>query len=357
MRTQWGPDRFRRGISVGLMSLAIVAGACSTDAAVPTTAAPLAADDVEIPADATFLRRPVDRAAPGFRLTDQDGNQVALADFSGQWVLLDWVFTNCVTFCPLVTNDMTRARQGLEAAIGDRLHLVTITFDPERDTVAALKAFSSQMTGGTDGWSWLTGTAEETDAIAADYGVAFDPAAAVAGVPQFDHTSLMVVVGPDGRERYRYFGYGWADDVVSVMSDQLGLAPAGTSEPVAAPAPAAPDTEGFEALIADAIILPWEEWELEPGVSSQAIYQFPNTGTLSSYVDAVRSEAASRGYEGELEFLASMHAWMIPDDGGRYTGIGYVDNLAVVVEGESHNAVLTALLSLDEEWCCTTPGL
>jgi protein SCO1/2 len=352
MRAHTGPGDTRRRTAGGLIALVLIASCTSTSSS-PTTAPPLATDDVEIPADTTFIRRPVDRVAPEFALTDQDGNAVTLSDLRGRWILMDWVFTNCVTFCPLLTNDMTAARQGLEAAFGENLHMVTITFDPERDTVEALKAFSSRMTGGADGWSWLTGSAEQTDAVAADYGVSFDPTAAVAGVVQYDHTSLMVVVGPDGRERYRYFGYGWADDVIALMADLVGVgAPVAAPDVQPTPSPAA----DYEALAADAIILPWEEWELEPGVTSQALYQFPNTGTLRSYVDAVVDDAEAHDRAGELVFLAAMHAWMIPRDGERFLGIGYVDNLAIVVEGDTHFDVMTALLALDEEWCCSTPG-
>jgi hypothetical protein len=37
----------------------------------------------------------------------------------------------------------------------------------------------------------------------------------------FDHTALLVLIGPDGREQDRYFGTGWAEDLLERLEAKL----------------------------------------------------------------------------------------------------------------------------------------
>ncbi|MEE8330522.1 MAG: SCO family protein [Acidimicrobiia bacterium] len=346
-------------------ALLILTAACSgADAAdEPDVVAAIAEASAEFAAatldadGSPFLHRPIDRVAPAFTLTDQKGEEVSLSDFAGKWVVVDWVFTNCTTFCPLLTGQMNQVHRGLGDAVGDEIQMITISFDPVRDTPQALLDHSSRVTGGAEGWSWLTGTSEQTDAVAADYGVSFDPSDAVAGIAQFDHTALMVVIGPDGREKHRYLGTGWSDDVLERLNTEaLGLAPPPAvvaAEPVAEPAEVSADVA---ELLAPAIALPWEEFELEPGVTSQVMYQFPSQGQMLTYVDTVGEDAISQGVEVKRLELSAMKVRLVKWADDRAVGIGYDTNLAVTVEGESSRAVLDALGVLDSEWCCGTAG-
>ena len=355
--------RWVRPSILGLALVAMLSAACSSagTAAVEVESTGVlaiegasAASDTDIDLDgAPFLHRPVDREAPGFSLTDQDGNIVNLSDFAGKWVLIDWVFTNCVTFCPLLTGGLNVVHSGLGDAVGQDVQLVSITFDPTRDTPEALRAYASAVAPDQTGWAWLTGTEAETGAVAAAYGVSFDPAPSVNGVAQFDHTSLLVIVDPNGREKHRYFGSGWSQDVIERLEAAFGSAPAPS-------VPAADREQPLSAAAADlletAIALPWEDWELEAGVSSQILYQFPSTGQLASFVRQSREDTEDGGAEVSRVNLSAMTVAMMPGDGGAFTGIGYTENLAVVVEGDSRSSVLGALSVLDNEWCCGTPG-
>ena len=302
--------------------------------------------------EAPFLHRPVNRVAPPFTLKDQFGAQVSLADFRGKWILVDWVFTNCLTFCPILTGDMHEVGQGIGSALGSDIELVTVSFDPTRDTPAVMQAHAAATTGGLEGWTWLTGTQEETDAVAAAYGVSFDPAEPIGEVAQFNHTNVMVIIDPAGRERHRYLGTGWSDDALQTLEAEV-LSPA---EPaIIAEAQPEPSEPAVSAVLEEAIALPWEDFELEPGTTSQVLYQFPNSGSMLRYVDQVGATAVDRGAEVTRLNLSAMKVSLIPWPDGTALGIGYDTNLAVAVEGESVRAVLNALSELDNEWCCGTP--
>ena len=181
-----------------------------------------------------FLHRPVDRVAPDFTLTDQNGERVSLADFRGKWVVVDWIYTNCKTVCPAFTAELSIVRNGLGERVGQEVQLVSITFDPERDTPEAMKAQAAKVNGDIPGWSWLTGAKSETDAVAEAYGLAFEASSPAEGAghsheegaephqdTMFDHTALLVVIGPDGRERDRYFGTGWSQDLLERLEAKL----------------------------------------------------------------------------------------------------------------------------------------
>jgi len=341
---------------VGASVLVLVMVACSNG---DETSAPVVAADFDVEsvagADAApFLYRPVDRVAPGFTLINQDSDLVSLSDYRGSWVLMDWVFTNCVTFCPLLTGDMLTLRDDLGEAVGTEVELVTITFDPTRDSATALKAYAAQVGASSSGWSWLTGTEAETGAVAASYGIAYEPSDAVNGIPQFDHTNLMVMIGPDGRERHRYLGTGWSADALERIQGELA------NQQTAAPAPSAPPTTAADAALPSflegTLVLPWEEWELTRGVVSQDLYQFSGEPKRRSFVDLMVGEAEARDAPVSRQILSSMRSVTYPTPDGGYVSIGYTLNLAVVVEAATIGDALNALYVIDSEWCCSSPG-
>lgn len=158
---QW--SRLSRISAIGLAAI-ILAGACASgtdpevQAAAPDEQPPLVSElllDEE-----QFLHRPMDREAPGFTLIDYTGETVDLSDFEGKWVLIDWVYTNCLTVCPLLTTEMKFVRQGVEDIGADDVQFVSISFDPEVDTPAALKSHAVAVGGDVEGWAWLTGDQE-----------------------------------------------------------------------------------------------------------------------------------------------------------------------------------------------------
>ena len=133
-----------------------------------------------------------------FRLMDHTGKRVTDADFKGRFMLVYFGYTFCPDVCPAELQTMGRAMDRL-AARGDKIVPVFITVDPERDTMAILKdyvaAFHPRMVG-------LTGSTAEVKAAAKAYKVYFRKApGAQAGDKDYlmDHTSIIYLVGPDGK--------------------------------------------------------------------------------------------------------------------------------------------------------------
>jgi cytochrome oxidase Cu insertion factor (SCO1/SenC/PrrC family) len=100
-------------------------------------------------------------------LVNQDGETVRFFDdvLKDKVVVISFIFTNCEGACPIITRKLTLVRDQLEGYIGNPIQFVTLSLDPERDTPAAMKEFAKLHKADHDGWVFLTGKAENLDAI------------------------------------------------------------------------------------------------------------------------------------------------------------------------------------------------
>src|ERR1700693_5966894 len=100
----------------------------------------------------------LDYHVPDIRLVRDDGKTVELRNEldDGRAVLVNFIFTSCTSVCPLsskVFADFAR-KLGPERK---RVHLVSISIDPEQDTPARLREYARQFHAGPE-WRHYTGT-------------------------------------------------------------------------------------------------------------------------------------------------------------------------------------------------------
>jgi cytochrome c peroxidase len=115
------------------------------------------------PAPGTYALPPLGEAADGEVLTSE-GAPARLHDlFGGRVVLLSFVYTHCsdAEGCPLATAVLHRVGRRLaeEPALADRVRLLSLSFDPERDTPEVMHRYAESFSGGSD-WRFLTGRSE-----------------------------------------------------------------------------------------------------------------------------------------------------------------------------------------------------
>ena len=93
------------------------------------------------------------KAPPAVVLEDQDGRHFRLSDFSGRVVLVDFVYTQCRSLCRTAGALVQPLSRSLaqDKATSDVM-LVTISFDPARDTPAVLRAHAQRL--GADPARW-----------------------------------------------------------------------------------------------------------------------------------------------------------------------------------------------------------
>lgn len=124
----------------------------------------------------TYVWKPEERlsviqAAPAFEMNDIDGHPVSLASTNGKVRLVYYYFANCPDVCPPTTFLLAQAQELLreQGKLGTEVELISITFDPERDTPDVIRKFAERTSAEIgDGWHFLRGDSEETIKLAAD---------------------------------------------------------------------------------------------------------------------------------------------------------------------------------------------
>lgn len=132
------------------------------------------------------------RQLPSVQLEDELGAKFELADLCGRVLVVDFVYTQCPTICKSLgaTSSQLAHRLALQDDTADAM-VVSISFDPGRDTPARLRAFRSAMEPSPSGWRLLRPT--DGDGLASllkSFGVvAIDD-----GLGGFDHNAALHVV-------------------------------------------------------------------------------------------------------------------------------------------------------------------
>ena len=125
--------------------------------------------------------------------TDDSGRRFVLGSLKGRPVVLTMFFTSCSYACPLLVADMSRIRDALPAAQRDQAALVLVSFDPARDTPAALREYRESR-GLDRQWTLLHGDNDAVRELAALLGVKFKQEAN----GQFAHSNLISILNAEG---------------------------------------------------------------------------------------------------------------------------------------------------------------
>ena len=141
-----------------------------------------------------------------FQLTDHNGQPRSLKDFKGKLVVMFFGYTQCPDVCPTTMTELAEVKK-LLGADGDKLQVLFVTVDPERDTPEVLKGY---MTSFDPAFLALRGTPEQLAALAKDFKVYFKKAEGRTPASYtMDHSSASLVYDTQGRLRlYTRYGSG-----------------------------------------------------------------------------------------------------------------------------------------------------
>ncbi|MDE2360837.1 MAG: SCO family protein [Betaproteobacteria bacterium] len=144
-----------------------------------------------------------------FSLEDPIGATRTLADFRGKAVVLFFGYTQCPDVCPTTLSTLAQAMK-LLGSDADRVQVLFVTIDPERDTPALLAryvpAFDPRFLG-------LWGDAEATGRTAKEFKIVYEKVpGATPGSYTMDHSAGSYVFDPQGRLRL-YVAYGQGAEV------------------------------------------------------------------------------------------------------------------------------------------------
>jgi protein SCO1/2 len=156
----------------------------------------------------------VNYSVPALSLVRQDGKKAAFpAELDdGRAVLLQFIYTSCTAICPVTTQTFSQVQDklGKDAA---KLHMVSVSIDPEYDTPARLDSFAKKLGAGAQ-WQFYTGTLQDSVTMQK----AFD---AYRG-DKMNHVAVSYLRAAPGKPWVRLDGLRSADDLVKEYRSLAG---------------------------------------------------------------------------------------------------------------------------------------
>lgn len=133
-------------------------------------------------------------------VADHDGSLRRLEDFRGRVVVLAFGYLQCPNFCPTTLAKLAEVRR-LLGTDGERVQVLFVTLDPERDSATMLKAY---VTAFAPGFLGLRPEGPALTAVAREFRVFYEKVpGGQADSYSIDHSTSLRVVDAAGRIRLR----------------------------------------------------------------------------------------------------------------------------------------------------------
>lgn len=151
-----------------------------------------------------------DTLTEDYTLTNQFGEQVSFPDdFSDKVLVVGYVYTNCPDICPMITYNMRDLQR--EFPEDQDFHLISISFDPERDTPEVLRSYAESYNVDQSNWSMLTGETSVVNEVLDKLSIATvkTPTRFTENnkaVYFIDHTDKVSLIDKKGQVRNHYLG-------------------------------------------------------------------------------------------------------------------------------------------------------
>jgi len=102
---------------------------------------------------------------PDITLFNQDGKKVRLSALTNSEipVIVDFIYGTCTTICPVLSAGFVNLQRKL-GADSDKVHLISITIDPENDSPKVMKEYLKRYRA-KPGWDFLTGSRADIDTV------------------------------------------------------------------------------------------------------------------------------------------------------------------------------------------------
>lgn len=160
----------------------------------------------------------IDYKMPQVHLVRNDGKEVSFADElnDGRPVVMNFIYTSCTTICPLASHTLSELQDKL-GNDRDRVHIVSVSVDPEQDTPAVLTKYAQKFSAGKE-WDFYTGTVPAS--IVAQQ--AFD----VYRGDKMEHNPVTFIRSAPGMQWLRIEGFVKSDELLRSLRDMTKSAEA-----------------------------------------------------------------------------------------------------------------------------------
>jgi protein SCO1/2 len=158
--------------------------------------------------------------APAFLLWDQSAKPVSSSSLRGKPYLLNFIFTRCraAQMCPAATASMASLSKALNnAGLADKVHLISITFDPAYDSPGVLRAYAESSATDLVNHRLLTGNKQQIRDLMTQYGIT-----TIHADGTIVHNAATLLMNAEGRIQLRLDGPRFnSDDLMPILQKQL----------------------------------------------------------------------------------------------------------------------------------------
>lgn len=157
--------------------------------------------------------------------TERSGQRVRFSDLKGKVVVAAYLYTQCPHGCAAVTAQLQKLHRAFAAH--PRLHLLSVAIQPERDSVALLKAYAEAV-GATAAspWWFVTGDrAQLWNFMTREVGLT--PAKAIpederiTPDDEYEHDLRIALIDGQGRVRGYYAVFHPQNEIAALMAERL----------------------------------------------------------------------------------------------------------------------------------------
>mgnify|MGYP003604387286 FL=1 len=137
---------------------------------------------------------------PNFELTDQNNQKISNKNFNGKVYVLEFFFATCPSICPIMNKNMVSIQN--EFFANPNFGQVSITINPENDTVEVLNDHAKSLGVTSKNWHFLTGDKDYIMNLSnKGFNIYSGQNSKVAG--GFEHSGLFALVDKNGIIRCR----------------------------------------------------------------------------------------------------------------------------------------------------------
>jgi protein SCO1 len=149
--------------------------------------------------DRKYLRTVEKYELPDVVLVNQNGTRIQFNNLlnSTQPLIIQFTYSTCATICPLLSAGFADLQQKLEKN-PRKVHLISISIDPEHDTPKVMKEFLKRYQA-KPGWDFLTGSRADINSVMRAF---------KAYIPnKTDHIPLTFMKAPGEQQWVRIYGF------------------------------------------------------------------------------------------------------------------------------------------------------
>ncbi|HEX6974157.1 MAG TPA: SCO family protein [Vicinamibacterales bacterium] len=164
----------------------------------------------------------VGATAPDVTLVDERGRTRQLNEWRGTTLAVTFIYTRCPLpdFCPRMDRNFAEAQRAILAdpRLRERVHLLSVSFDPGYDTPAVLAAHAKRVGAEPATWNFATGSREAIDTFAAKFGVSV--IRADKDMQEIVHNLRTAVIAGNGTIVRIFNGNDWTpDELVAALKE------------------------------------------------------------------------------------------------------------------------------------------